>query len=139
MLGHSDRSTKSAYHIDEAVFSARQTPAVCYKDLKSLTNSTKPRAFALKIPDAKTKASDMHRKPKKSTEPDMGSYEPAKVKEKLRDMSGPSQKMSNTPITKYYDINIKRSKHVPGPGHYKTDQYCRIMSKTPNSIRVRRH
>lgn len=81
LLGHSDKSVKSASHIDTAVHNAKQTPSVCYKDVKSLTNCTKPRIFALKIPDAKTTAADMHRKPKKSTEPDMGSYEPGKVKE----------------------------------------------------------
>ena len=90
LLGHSDKSAKSAYHIDMAVHNAKQTPTVCYKNVDQLTNMTKPRIFALKIPDAKTKAADMHRKPPKSKEPDMGSYEQTKVQEYLRDKTGPS-------------------------------------------------
>ena len=88
-----------------------------------------------------TKTAEQLRKTKKSSEPDMGSYDPGQCKEYVRDKTGHSQKMSSSPVPKYYDIALKRSKNVPPPNQYKITQehYKRVVSKSPPSIRVKRH
>ena len=77
ILGFSTKSDKSSYHIESAEWYSKQTPQVCYKDTKSLTFLTKPRHLDTKITPLKETAAEAAKnmKPKKSSAPDMGSYE----------------------------------------------------------------
>ena len=79
LLGHSSKSEKSSYHIDSAVFQSKQTPTVCYQKVEQLTNSTKPRILVTKIHDPLIKKEDLGKKPKKSADPDMGTYDSTKA------------------------------------------------------------
>ena len=90
--------------------------------------------------DPLIKREDLGKKPKKSTDPDSGTYEVGKSHKYLEANKGPSQKMSPAPIIKFYDQAIKISRHIPAPTHYKVDQksYSRL-STSPPSIRIKRH
>ena len=46
--GIADKTEKSSYHINMAIYQAKQTPTVCYTSLESLT-VTKPRVITSKI------------------------------------------------------------------------------------------
>jgi hypothetical protein len=48
-LGFQQKSDKNSSMTDNAIWYAKQTPTVCYKDLGSLTTLTKPKIFAAKI------------------------------------------------------------------------------------------
>ena len=75
ILGHSSKSEKTTYHVDEAVHYAKLTPTVCYKDIESLSTMIKPRCLYTKIPAVKETAQEANRiRPKKSHDPDMGTY-----------------------------------------------------------------
>jgi len=69
----------------------------------------------------------------------MGTYEPTKSI-KYIERKELSQKWDSGPIKKFYDIEINRAKKVPAPNFYEvTDGAFNRLSKSPNSIRVRRH
>ena len=53
--------------------------------------------------DPLIKREDLGKKPKKAEGPDVGSYEFQKSQKYLQDATGPSQKISPAPITKFYD------------------------------------
>lgn len=134
-----DKAEKSSYHIDMAIYQAKQTPTVCYTSLESLTSATKPRVLTSKLQEPKIKKEDLGKKPKKDTGPDMGTYEPTKSI-KYIERKELSQKWDSGPIKKFYDIEINRAKKVPAPNFYEvTDGAFNRLSKSPNSIRVRRH
>ena len=85
ILGFSTVSDIGSYHVDEAVYHAKQTPQVCYKELSSLTFLTKPRHLDTKIPPPKLTVQEAAAKPKKSQDPDMGTYEAPKSKDFFKD------------------------------------------------------
>ena len=61
---------------DIAVERSRATPAVCYKSVESLTNKVvKPRTFSVKFFEPVKKVDDSGIRVKKSTLPDVGTYE----------------------------------------------------------------
>ena len=67
---------KSTAFIDAAIDHAMQSPGVTYKDTTSLVNdTTHPKIFKYKFNEPKTRTDDFKLRPKKSTLPDMGSYE----------------------------------------------------------------
>ena len=138
-LGHTDKSEKSSYHIDVAIYQSKQTPTVCYKTTDSLTGATKPRIFSTKIHDPLVKKEDLGKKPKKSNLPDMGSYDSTKAY-RYTMKRGFSQKWDSGPVKKFYEIDIKRSKKVPSCSYYTvTNDAMNRLSKSPPSIRMRRH
>ena len=76
VLGFSEKSEKYSYNIDAAIWKAKQTPTVCYKDPKSLENLIKPKIFTAKIFEQKNKGEDLVSfKIKKADGPDMGTYD----------------------------------------------------------------
>ena len=100
----------------------------------------KPRTLITKIYEPTIKKEDLGKKPKKDPLPDMGSYDTKKGFEYTRDRSYPSQKWSTAPVVKFYEQNIKRTKAVPSCSHYVvTDKAVNKLSRSPPSIRVRRH
>ena len=111
---------------------------MCYKSVEALT-ANKPRVIAPKIYEPKVKREDLRKKPKKDSAPDMGSYEPAKVAKALH-KQGLSQKWDTGPVVKFYEKQVKLSKHVPSCNYYKvtTDAYNRL-SRSPPSIAMKRH
>jgi hypothetical protein len=139
LLGHSDKSEKSSYHIDMAVHHSKQVPSFTYKNTESLSNLTKPRSLIAKMYEPKIKREDLAKKPKKDSGPDMGSYDSTKAYDFVQ-TKGLSQKFAAGPVVKFYDQALKVSKKVPGTGHYKIPDktYTRI-SKSPPSIRMKRH
>ena len=140
LLCHTSTSAKSSYHIDNAIYKSKQTPTVCYKTVDNLIGPTKPRSLITKIYEPTTKKEDLMKKPKKDPLPDMGSYESKRGFEYTRDRSYPSQKWSPSPVVKFYEPQIKRSKQVPSCSHYTvTDKALSKITKSPPSLRIRRH
>ena len=69
----------------------------------------------------------------------MGTYEPSKAIKYLEPKEL-SQKWDTSVHKKFYDIEINRTKKVPAPNFYEvTNGAFRSLSKSPNSIRIRRH
>lgn len=140
ILGFSTVSDIGSYHVDEAVYHAKQTPQVCYKELSSLTFLNKPRHLDTKIIPPKLTVEEAAAKPKKSQDPDMGTYEAPKSKDYFKDQTGFSGKLSTAPFQKFYEQTIKRSKLTPAPSHYKlTKDHFNRLSRSPPSIRTMRH
>lgn len=138
-LGHSDKSSKSSYHIDIAVYQSKQTPTVCYQTTEQLIGPTKPRVLVTKIPDPLVKKEDLGKKPKKSSEPDMGTYDATKAF-RYTQKRGFSQKWDTGPVVKFYEGEVRRAKKVPSCSHYVvTNEALNRLSKSPPSIRTRRH
>ena len=96
---------------------ASQTPTVCYKSVESLSNLIRPRVLFTKFPNPTTKKEELGKKPAKSNDPDMGTYnpEPGYV---VTNPAVLSQKWSPSPIVKFYERQIKLSSGVPAAGHY---------------------
>ena len=140
ILGFSTKADKSSYHIESAIHHAKQTPTVCYKEVGSLTNLVKPRILETKIHPNKLTAQEVAKKPPKSKDPDMGTYNAPKCIDHFTDKTGFSGKLSSAPVPKFYDMAIKKSKGVPAPTHYKiTQNHFNRLSRSPPSIRTRRH
>lgn len=141
ILGFTTVSEKATYHVDEAVHYAKQTPTICYKDIGSLTTMIKPRCKYTKIFEVKETAQEANRiKPKKTHEPDVGSYEAPKAKDYLENKTGYSGKVTPSPFVRFYEPNLKQRKYVPAPSHYKvTSEHFNRLSKSPPSLRTRRH
>ena len=77
---------------------------------------------------------------KKSKLPDMGSYNPTESIKSIQKKPGYSQKILQAPRGSYFEKDVKRSKHVPPPNQYKVeDSAFRALSRSPNSVRIRRH
>ena len=104
-----------------------------------MTGPTKPRIFVTKIHDPLIKKEDLGKKPKKSTDPDMGTYDSTKAfRYTMR--RGFSQKWDTGPVIKFYEGELKRSKKVPSCSYYTvTDDAMNRLSKSPPSIRMKRH
>ena len=81
---------------------------------------TKPKIFELKIINPTDKQEEQ-KKTKKSNFPDMGSYHPEKGVKAIQKSSGYSQKVLQGPRKFYFENDVKRSKHVPPPNHYKVE------------------
>ena len=107
--------------------------------MEQLIGPTKPRIHVTKIPDPLVKKEDLGKRPKKSTDPDMGTYEPTKAF-KYTVKRGFSQKWDTGPVVKYYERDIKRSKIVPSCSQYTVSKDALDrLSKSPPSIRMKRH
>ena len=140
-FGKFETSEKSTFHIDMAVYYSKQTPALGYKNVDSLLqNPAKKQAFAYKFPPTKTTAADLSKKIPKSDKPDVGTYQSQPAYKYTLPRKGHSQKWTNTPKTRFYDFDIKRSKEVPGAGTYKVQpNVFKQLSRSPPSIAIRRH
>ena len=107
--------------------------------MEQLTQSIKPRILVTKIPDPLVKKEEWGKRPKKSNDPDMGTYEPTKAF-KYTVKRGFSQKWDTGPVVKFYEGEIKRSKKVPSCSQYTvTNDALNRLSKSPPSIRMKRH
>ena len=92
-----------------------------------------------KIHDPVIKKEDLGKKTKKSTDPDMGTYDATKAF-KSTTKRGFSQKWDTGPVIKFYEGEIKRSKKVPSCSYYDvTNEALNRLSKSPLSIRMKRH
>ena len=119
LLGVSAKSEKGSYHTDEAIIQSKKTPAVCYKEVSSLTQSTKPRSRVTKIHDPLIKREDLGKKPKKDPLPDFGSYEVNKSFNFTAKASEFSQKWMTGPVKRFHEHSQKHQKFVPSANHYK--------------------
>ena len=82
-----------------------------------MTKATKPRILETKIHPPLIKKEDLGKKIKKSTNPDVGSYEPTKGLNYTA-RKGFTQKMNTGPVIKFYESQVKLAKKVPSCSHY---------------------
>jgi len=88
----------------------------------------------LHAPKEKNRASI---KPKKTNDPDPGTYDPNYPI--ISKKNSQVVKIIKSKITRYYDEEIKRVRNVPGVGKYNTPiEALRKLSK-PRSLSMKRH
>jgi hypothetical protein len=127
--------------LEEVIYQSKQTPGHKYDADKSLDRVKfhKPIYYKMR-PENKSPESGI--KPKKSKEPDVGTYEPFKAfmhtQTKSTERNG--YKMLKTKITPFTLIEAQAKKGIPGVGHYKNkEKGLDNLSKSPTSLRIKRH
>ena len=127
--------------LEEVIYRSKQTPGHKYDADKSLDRVKFHRPiFHMIRPEGAAPASGL--KPKKSKEPDVGTYEPFKafLNTQTKSTERNGYKMLKTKITSFSSIEAQAKKGIPGVGHYRNkEKGIDNLSKSPVSLRIKRH
>ena len=130
--------------LGEVIYQSKQTPGHKYDADKSLDRVKFHRPVFHKIrPEGLQEANNPNGlKPKKSKEPDVGTYEPFKafMNTQTKSTEKNGYKMLKTKITSFSMVEAHAKKGIPGPGAYKNkEKGIDSLSRSPVSLRIKRH